>query len=166
MQGLFVRNASGTGAEETALRTEGLFLATDVSRDGSTLVGQLRREGLRWDVVSVGLSGNGEIANQVTGPFAEFGGKLSPDGRYLAYVSTESGELEVYLTTFPAGGGKWQVSQSGGAEPTWRADGKEPLPDLTSVSPWMSVTSSVSQTLNLSSMLAQPPTRPYRYAAS
>jgi hypothetical protein len=111
--------------EETALRTEGAFIATDVSRDGSTLVGQLRREGSRWDVVSVGLSGKGEIVNQVTGPFADFGGKLSPDGRYLAYVSSESGETEVYMTTFPAGGGKWQVSQGGGTEPTWRADGKE-----------------------------------------
>jgi hypothetical protein len=51
--------------------------------------------------------------------------RLSPDGRWLAYSSTESGREEVYVTHFPGGEGKWQVSQSGGTFPTWRADSKE-----------------------------------------
>ncbi len=50
---------------------------------------------------------------------------LSPDGRWLAYSSTESGREEVYVTHFPSGAGKWQVSQIGGTFPAWRSDSKE-----------------------------------------
>jgi hypothetical protein len=51
--------------------------------------------------------------------------RLSPDGRWLAYSSTESGREEVYVTHFPSGHGKWRVSQNGGTFPVWRADNKE-----------------------------------------
>ena len=51
--------------------------------------------------------------------------RLSPDGRWLAYSSTESGREEVYVTHFPSGQGRWQVSQQGGTFPTWRGDSKE-----------------------------------------
>ena len=50
---------------------------------------------------------------------------LSPDGRWLAYSSTESGREEIYVTHFPSGEGKWQVSQDGGTFPNWRGDSKE-----------------------------------------
>ena len=50
---------------------------------------------------------------------------VSPDGRYLAYASDETGRAEVYVQTMPPGGGKWQVSTVGGDQPTWRKDGKE-----------------------------------------
>jgi Tol biopolymer transport system component len=52
-------------------------------------------------------------------------GQVSPDGKWLAYQSDESGTWEIYVTTFPAAQGKWQVSQGGGTEPRWRHDGKE-----------------------------------------
>lgn len=52
-------------------------------------------------------------------------GQISPDGKWVAYASTESGDWEVYVTTFPAAAGKWQVSRGGGTEPRWRGDGKE-----------------------------------------
>jgi eukaryotic-like serine/threonine-protein kinase len=51
--------------------------------------------------------------------------RLSPDGRWLAYSSTESGREEVYVTHFPSGQGRWRVSQNGGTFPTWRGDSKE-----------------------------------------
>jgi len=51
--------------------------------------------------------------------------RLSPDGRWLAYSSTESGREEVYVTHFPSGAGRWQVSQTGGTFPAWRGDSKE-----------------------------------------
>ena len=50
---------------------------------------------------------------------------LSPDGRFLAYQSNESGRQEIYVQAFPGPGGKWQISTSGGREPQWRGDGKE-----------------------------------------
>jgi hypothetical protein len=58
-------------------------------------------------------------------PFAEFGGSFSPDGRWIAYISNDQGRNEVYVQTFPASGGKWQISTSGGRQPWWRSDGKE-----------------------------------------
>jgi Tol biopolymer transport system component len=53
------------------------------------------------------------------------GGEFSPDGRWLAYESNESGRLEVYVQPFPDAGGKWQASIAGGTQPRWRHDGKE-----------------------------------------
>ena len=52
-------------------------------------------------------------------------GQISPDGKWVAYASDESGNWEIYVTTFPGGVGKWQVSRGGGTEPRWRGDGKE-----------------------------------------
>ena len=57
--------------------------------------------------------------------FAELMPVFSPDGRFLAYQSNESGRTEVYVQSFPGPGGKWQISTAGGVEPHWRADGKE-----------------------------------------
>jgi len=51
--------------------------------------------------------------------------RISPDGRWLAYSATESGREEVYVTHFPSGEGRWQVSQTGGTFPAWRRDSKE-----------------------------------------
>ena len=54
-----------------------------------------------------------------------FEGQFSPDGRWLAYASNESGRYEIYIRTFPEAGGKWQVSVAGGVQPRWRRDGHE-----------------------------------------
>ena len=54
-------------------------------------------------------------------------GQLSPDGRWLAYTSDESGQFEIYVRPFPSGPGRWKVSAGGArnVEPQWRRDGKE-----------------------------------------
>jgi len=58
-------------------------------------------------------------------PFNEVDGHFSPDGRWVAYVSNESGRNEIYVMPFPTPGGKWQISTAGGVQPRWRGDGKE-----------------------------------------
>ncbi len=58
-------------------------------------------------------------------PFAESAAQLSPDGRYVAYVSDESGQPEIYVRPFPKGEGKTTVSTNGGRQPRWSRDGKE-----------------------------------------
>jgi Tol biopolymer transport system component len=60
-----------------------------------------------------------------TNPFNIASAKLSPDGNYLAYESDESGDFEIYVESFPQGGGKTKVSANGGLQPRWRGDGKE-----------------------------------------
>jgi hypothetical protein len=52
-------------------------------------------------------------------------GQFSPDGKWVAYASNETGKWEIYVTSFPDAGGKWQISTSGGEQPRWRGDGKE-----------------------------------------
>jgi len=58
-------------------------------------------------------------------PLNENQGVFSPDGKWVAYQSNESGRNEIYVRPFPGPGGQWQVSTGGGASPRWRADGKE-----------------------------------------
>jgi eukaryotic-like serine/threonine-protein kinase len=58
-------------------------------------------------------------------PFNEGGTRFSPDGRWLAYVSNESGRPEIYVQPYPGPGGKWQVSTEGGTEPAWNRTGRE-----------------------------------------
>src|SRR6202040_69104 len=56
---------------------------------------------------------------------SESNGQISADGKWVAYASDESGNWEVYVTSFPGAAGKWQVSRGGGSEPRRRGDGKE-----------------------------------------
>ena len=60
-----------------------------------------------------------------TDPGNQNNGQISADGKWVAYESDESGNWEIYVTTFPGAAGKWQVSRGGGTEPRWRGDGKE-----------------------------------------
>ena len=67
----------------------------------------------------------GEPSRLLTGKGSEANGQISPDGKWVAYASDESGNWEIYVTSFPGAAGKWQVSRGGGTEPRWRADGRE-----------------------------------------
>jgi Tol biopolymer transport system component len=67
----------------------------------------------------------GEPTRFLSSKGSETNGQISPDGKWVAYASDESGNWEIYVTSFPGAGGKWQVSRGGGTEPRWRADGKE-----------------------------------------
>jgi Tol biopolymer transport system component len=63
----------------------------------------------------LGAGGMGEV----------YRARFSPDGRWLAYVSNESGRYEVYVQPYPGPGGKWQISTEGGTEPAWNPNGRE-----------------------------------------
>jgi hypothetical protein len=71
------------------------------------------------------LRGDKKPVKFLAGPAEEMHGNFSPDGRYVAYTSNESGRFEVYVETFPRSDLKRKVSTSGGYEPRWRADGRE-----------------------------------------
>jgi Tol biopolymer transport system component len=61
----------------------------------------------------------------LSGKGSETNGQISPDGKWAVYASDESGNWEIYVTSFPGAAGKWQISRGGGTEPRWRGDGKE-----------------------------------------
>jgi hypothetical protein len=79
----------------------------------------------RLDVWALPLTGDRRPSPIAQTPFNESDAHLSPDGRWIAYVSDESGRDEVFVRSFPSAEGKWMVSGHGGTRPRWRADGRE-----------------------------------------
>jgi Tol biopolymer transport system component len=119
-----VKAASGVGTEDSLQKVPGNEGPTDWSRDGRTLVTAAIGP-QNWDVLAQPLDRSAPHRTVIQTPFAERDGALSPNGRWLAYSSNESGRREVYVVPFPGPGGKWQVSPNGGDFPAWSADGTE-----------------------------------------
>jgi len=119
---LYVNEIGGAESEQLLLATEKGKWATDWSADGRHII--YNSEGDLW---ALPTTGDSEPFPLVQSEFADIEGMLSPDGRWLAYGSNESGQFEVYVTSFPRPGRKWQVSRDGGFPAGWRDDGKEIL---------------------------------------
>lgn len=96
---------------------------TDVSRDGSTLA-FYAAEGLALDDLYVLTIPDRTVRRVVERPGFQRGGRFSPDGRWFAYQSLESGKSEIRVQPWPALDASWVVSQDGGTEPVWSRDGK------------------------------------------
>ncbi|HYG81117.1 MAG TPA: protein kinase, partial [Pyrinomonadaceae bacterium] len=121
---LYQKLSSGAGGEELLLKTEDAKFANDWSPDGRhVLYNAMTRQSS--DLWVLPLFGERRPEPFVRTDFQESGGRFSPDGRWIAYTSDESGRYEVYVQSFPASGGKWQVSNGGGGSPRWRRDGRE-----------------------------------------
>jgi Tol biopolymer transport system component len=121
---LYQKRSSGAGGEELLLKTEDVKFANDWSLDGRhVLYNVMSRQS--FDLWVLPLFGERRPEPFVRTEFQEAGGRFSPDGRWIAYISNESGRYEVYVQSFPASGGKWQVSNGGGGSPRWRRDGRE-----------------------------------------
>jgi serine/threonine-protein kinase len=95
-----------------------------VTADQRTGIG-VAIEGTAFDIWSVSLGGPSRVDSLLASRYSEGWPALSPDNRWLAYQSDESGRMEVYLRAWPGLGSKIQVSQNGGTEPAWSHDGKE-----------------------------------------
>ena len=78
-----------------------------------------------WDIWAFAPDGSVDPFPVVVSPFIDVRAVFSPDGRWLAYQSDESGRPEIYVQQFPEAEGKWQVSTAGGTEPVWSPDGRE-----------------------------------------
>jgi len=122
---VYKKQASGVGNEELLFRAEGQLGPTDWSKDGRTLVLACLTGATRWNLMYGDLSGGPEPKTFLATQFNEAGGRLSPDGRWLAYESNESGRPEIFVQAFPGPGGRWQVSTEGGRFASWHRDGKE-----------------------------------------
>jgi len=124
---IYRKLSDGSGAEELLLDDDQMVIPGDWSGDGKYLLySRGTFFGNRQEIWALPLDGDRKPllivphgANSYAGT-----GQLSPDGRWLAYSSNESGQAEVYVIPFRGGPGKWQVSQSGGDRPLWGKDGK------------------------------------------
>jgi serine/threonine-protein kinase len=97
-----------------------------VSPDGKWIAMRTRTPDTGEDIVAVDLTQNGRVVPLVHTKFTERNPAISIDGRWIAYESDESGNMQVYVRPFPdVDSGRWQVSQSGGTRPLWARNGRE-----------------------------------------
>jgi len=113
--------ADGTGEAELILDLEENLYRIDWSPDGTWLL----LTTASGDVLGLRRGVDGSPVPLLTGSFSEIEPAVSPDGRWLAYASNETGSYEVYVQPFPEGPGRWQVSSRGGRFPRWAHDGRE-----------------------------------------
>jgi hypothetical protein len=122
---VFRKLASGTGEDEVLFEDQTAQKVPESwSHDGRFLWMTVNLPGKSNDIYLFSLADR-KFEKYIATPFSEDKAQLSPDGRWLAYHSQESGRDEIYLQPFPATGERWQVSTSGGTEPQWRGDSKE-----------------------------------------
>jgi Tol biopolymer transport system component len=122
---LYQKPSSGAGDEQLLLESETIVAAQDWSPDGRFLLYYRQDPKTGFDLEALPITGEKKPIPVVNRPFEERGGQFSPDGRWIAYHSNESGRFEVYVQPFPEPSGKWQVSTNGGVTPRWSRDGKE-----------------------------------------
>jgi serine/threonine protein kinase/Tol biopolymer transport system component len=126
---LYRKDSAGAGQEEQLTNGPNDKTPSDWSRDGRYLLYEESGPKTGDDIMTLPLEGERKPMVVLQTPFNEEVGVFSPDGKWIAYQSDESGPEEVYVRAFSAAaaaaGGKWQVSNQGGTRPRWRSDGKE-----------------------------------------
>jgi Tol biopolymer transport system component len=113
------------GGERPLLKQEWVQEPEDVSRDGRFLAFMDTQQWPNWDIRLLTLHGARATKPWLVTRFTEESPRFSPDGRWIAYASDESGEPEIYVALANGGGAKKRLSLSGGEAPRWRADGRE-----------------------------------------
>ena len=124
---LFIKPVSGGGADTPFLVDEEQANAESWSSDGF-LAYYYNRQTTRRDLFAAKVIkgiGHGDPIRIADSPADEHASRFSSDGRWIAYVSDETGQREVYVQPFPPTGARWQISVEGGTDPSWRADGRE-----------------------------------------
>jgi serine/threonine protein kinase len=132
---LYEKAVSGSEPERLLLKSDKRKIPTDWSRDGEFLIFQQEEPMSGWDLWALSMKGDLRPFPVLESRFNEVHGALSPDGKWLAYTSDETGDEEVYVQPFTGPvsisgngryeGGKKRVSANGGFQPRWQSDGKE-----------------------------------------
>jgi eukaryotic-like serine/threonine-protein kinase len=129
---LYWTRADGTGSPLRLTETSNRKFPSSWHPSGKVLAFDQNTSGNNYGTSIVAIEGNdkqgwkpGESKPLLTGPFAGWESSFSPDGRWLAYDSNETGDYEIYVRPFPGPGGKWQISTGGGRYPKWSRTTKE-----------------------------------------
>lgn len=121
---LFQKTANGSSQENSLYKSPLAKLPSDCSRDGRFILCDTVDPKTKWDLWVLSVADQ-KWETFLQTPANESRPAFSPNGRWIAYESDESGKKEIYVQSFPASGAKWQISVSGGSQPRWRRDGKE-----------------------------------------
>ena len=128
---LFIKPADGSGEERLLFTSDEPKGPDSWSRDGRYLIFSSSSAKTAADLWALPMQGEAQPVSILQTPFSEAPGILSPDGRWIAYGSRESGTWEIYVRPFsPVAGvtataASWRISTAKGFHPRWRADGKE-----------------------------------------
>jgi eukaryotic-like serine/threonine-protein kinase len=121
---LYQKSSSGAGSEEAISKSSERTFPSDWSSDGRFILYTQLSPTTVWDLWVMPLFGDRQPISFLQTKFNETNGVFSPDGKWIAYESDDSGSSQVWVQSFPAGS-KWQVSSEGGSLPRFRRDGKE-----------------------------------------
>jgi serine/threonine protein kinase len=123
---LFEKNTNGATDEKLLISSPLLKSPNDWSSDGKYILYNSSGDpNTKSDIWAIPMVGERAPFSFVHSEFSELSGAFSPDGKWVAYQSDESGKNEIYVRPFPGPGAKWQVSSSGGRSPLWKNNGKE-----------------------------------------
>jgi serine/threonine-protein kinase len=172
---IYLGEVDNVGGTPLMRRADGTGAVRNLLPGGSRWGQALQTRDSRWLLLrsSIFLPGGGDVVGVrfgdttlvplVNSPALEGKMAVSPDGRWLAYVSEESGELEVYVRPFPdAGSARWQVSVAGGSDPVWSRDGRE-LFYISATNEMMSAEVARGEAFSISPPKALFPTGPYSF---
>jgi Tol biopolymer transport system component len=123
--GAWLQTINGSGNREDLENPKSYGTINSWSPSGRYLFFGVQNNATRQDIFYIDLNGTKKLMPFLQSPANEINAVLSPNGKWLAYASDESGRMEVYVTAFPEPGGKWQVSNGGGSLPSWGSDGKQ-----------------------------------------
>jgi Tol biopolymer transport system component len=123
--GLYQKASSGAASDELLTQSDVPIAPTSWAHDGRFIVYRAIDPKTTFDLMNLPLSGDRKPTPLLQTSFIESHGQISPDGKWLAYMSSETSRTEIYVIPFPGGAGKWQVSTNGGIWPRWRQDGNE-----------------------------------------
>jgi len=122
---LYQKFANGLGGEEALLKSDENKVPDDWSSDGKFIVYEALNSRTKLDLWLLPMTGERKPVPFLQTEFNEQQAQFSPDAKWIAYTSDESGAPEVYVQAFPALGSKLRISTGGGCQPQWRRDGKE-----------------------------------------
>jgi Tol biopolymer transport system component/predicted Ser/Thr protein kinase len=122
---LYQKASSGAGSEEKLLEDNLDKYPDSWSPDGKFMLYESLGSSRNSNLFDLPLTGDRKPFPLLQTQFGESNGRISPDDRWVAYNSNESGRNEIYVAPFPGPGGKWQISNTGGVYPRWRHDGLE-----------------------------------------
>jgi Tol biopolymer transport system component len=122
---LFWKPIDGAGEEERLSTSPNAQVASSVSPDGKTLLFVEFDPVTGSDLWMLSLDGNHDARPLLKTRFSEGNGSISPDGRWMAYQSNETGRFEISVAPYPAGGSAVRITSAGGVEPLWGRDGRE-----------------------------------------
>jgi len=127
---LYIKPSDGSGTEQILFKSSEPKISERWSKDGRFLLFTSTGSTTAQDIWTLPMQGESKPITLVSTKFVETQSRLSPDGRWLAYMTLENGTPQIYVTPFapdagPGSGAKWLISKGGGLRPLWGPDGKE-----------------------------------------